>query len=264
MSIKPKRIEHRETDGLKVRKIGLARVLSKLGYCSRTRAAEHVRAGRVSLNGRICQEPEQPVDMQTAQILVDGHPLTAVQAVYFMLNKPRGLVTSTADEQGRATVYSLLEHHALPWVAPVGRLDKASEGLLLLSNDSMWAAHVTDPDSGIEKTYHVQIQGECSPAMLRLMLAGVRSDEGDILAVEHVSELRTGVRNRWLEIKLREGRNRHIRRLAASLGLQVLRLVRVAIGGLTLGTLAKGELRALSQPELELVSPTYLYEHARR
>jgi len=150
----------------KVRQIGLARALSKLGYCSRSRAAELICGGRVSLNGRIRRDPETPVSGEDHQIAVDGKMVEQRGKIYFMMNKPRGVVTTASDEKGRETVYGILNMSSsngtqpldeLPWVAPVGRLDKASEGLLLLTNDSEWAARITAPETHLDKTYHVQV-----------------------------------------------------------------------------------------------------------
>jgi 23S rRNA pseudouridine2605 synthase len=131
----------------------------------------------------------------------------------------------------------------------VGRLDQASEGLLLFTNDTTWAAGITAPESRIEKTYHVQVDCLTGPELIRKMLAGV-SAEGDFLAAKRVSMLRQGEKNSWLEIVLDEGKNRHIRRLMSALGVNVLRLVRVAIGSLQLGKLAKGEFRPLLPEEV--------------
>jgi len=136
------------------RRIGLARALSKLGYCSRSQACDLIRAGRVTLNGAVPRDPETPVNLESDRILNDGHPVAASASVYLMLNKPRGLVTTASDEKGRRTVYDCLPT-GLPWLAPVGRLDKASEGLLLLTNDSEWAARITAPESHLDKAYHV-------------------------------------------------------------------------------------------------------------
>jgi len=126
------------------RRIGQARALSKLGYCSRSNALNLIRVGHVALNGRICRHPEAPVHAERDRIEVDGQELTPQAKVYLMFNKPRGVVTSASDEKGRETVYAYLDE-ALPWVAPVGRLDKASEGLLLMTNDSEWAARGLRP-----------------------------------------------------------------------------------------------------------------------
>lgn len=229
---------------------GLARVLSKLGVCSRSQAEAMVRAGRVSVGGRIERDPERPTTQaEHARIAVDGVEVQAVVRVYIALNKPRKIVVSAADERGRDTVYGLLENAGLPWIGPVGRLDRASEGLLLLSNDTAWAAGITDPVSQLEKTYHVQVTGIPDAAALAAMLAGV-SDEGEHLAALRVGLLRSGDKNAWLEVVLDEGRNRHIRRLLTALGHEVLRLVRVAIGPVVLGDLQKGAWRHLQPQEV--------------
>lgn len=227
---------------------GLARYLSKLGVCSRSEAARRVLAGRVRLDGRLCRDPETAV-ASGSRVEMDGQPVAAVERVYLMLNKPRGLVTSASDERGRDTVYRCLEGHALPWVAPVGRLDRASEGLLLLGNDPQWAAGITDPAQAIVKTYHVQIDCLADEVLLARLRAGA-FDAGEALHVRRVELLRSGSRHAWLEVLLEEGRNRHIRRLLAAHGVGVLRLVRVAIGALTLGDLPKGQLRRLDAGDL--------------
>jgi 23S rRNA pseudouridine2605 synthase len=166
-----------------------------------------------------------------------------------MFNKPRGLLVSAADERGRTTVYDALAAAGLPWLGAVGRLDKASEGLLLLSNDTVWAAGITEPATHREKTYHVQV--DCIPdtAMLARLREGV-IDQGERLLARHVGLLRAGEKNAWLEIVLDEGRNRHIRRLLAAHGIGVLRLLRVAIGALALGALPKGQWRHLTAAEV--------------
>ena len=229
---------------------GLARVLSKLGVCSRSQAEALIAAGRVRVDGRVEKDPERPTDAARQCITVDGSAVQATDKVYIALNKPRGLLVSAADEHGRDTVYRLLENAGLPWLGPVGRLDKASEGLLLLSNDTAWAAGITEPAGQLDKTYHVQVNGLPDAATLAAMLSGV-VDKGEHLRARRVSLLRSGEKNAWLEVVLDEGRNRHIRRLLEAQGFQVLRLVRVAIGGLQLGALAKGAYRRLSAEEVE-------------
>lgn len=232
------------------RRIGLARMLSKLGYCSRSQAVELIHTGKVSLNGSVTRNPEAPVREAQDHIAVNGKLLTTAQKIYLMLNKPRGIVTTASDEQGRETVYSLLPPD-LPWLAPVGRLDKASEGLLLLTNDSEWAARITDPRSHLDKTYHVQIVAVSDQQLLAGLSKGVRS-RGEILKAKSAILLRSGQKNSWLEIVLDEGRNRQIRRIFEALGIEVLRLVRVAIGPLQLGDLSKGSHRKLTAAELEM------------
>ena len=231
-------------------KSGLARALSKLGFCSRSQAWALARAGRVRVNGQVRRDPEWRVVLGQDRLEVDGLPLRAEAKVYVMLNKPRGLVTTRADEQGRATVCDLLAGRGFPFLSPVGRLDKASEGLLLLTNDTAWAARLTDPATHLEKVYHVQVDCLADDELTRRMVVGVKVD-GDFLAAKRVAHLRQGTQTSWLEIVLDEGRNRHIRRLLTALGANVLRLVRVSIGGLILGDLPKGEFRQLTSDDLQ-------------
>jgi 23S rRNA pseudouridine2605 synthase len=224
-------------------------VLSKLGLASRTEAAAWVLAGRVAVNGQAVQDPEHPVRQGHDRVTVDGQAVAAAERVVVALNKPRGLVTTVRDEQGRATVYRCFDGADLPWLAPVGRLDRASEGLLLFTNDPVLAARITDPATGPTKTYHVQVNAVPDPALLARIAAGAGVD-GEHLAAARVALLRAGGRNAWLEIELDEGRNRHLRRLLGAFELTVLRLVRVAIGGLVLGDLPKGQWRILDDAEV--------------
>jgi 23S rRNA pseudouridine2605 synthase len=236
------------------KRIGLARALSKMGYCSRSRATVLIRAGRVTCNGQSTHDPERPMRMAEGRIgdriEVDGLPLAKAPAVYLVLNKPRGVVTTASDESGRATVYDLLEPR-LPWVGPVGRLDKASEGLLLLSNDSEWAAQITDPASHLDKKYHVQMDCVADENLLARITLGcaVGADSAEHLQAKEARLLRHGDKNSWLEITLDEGKNRQIRRLLEALGVRVLRLVRVSIGPIELGNLKKGATRRLTADE---------------
>ena len=153
--------------------VSLPRALSKLGFCSRTQAEALITEGRVRVDGRIVRNVTARVDPARARITVDGEPVVAERKVYLMLNKPRGLVTTRDDPQERATVYDCLEGLDLPFVAPVGRLDKASEGLLLLTNDTRWAQRVLDPASNVEKVYHVQIDRLPDEGMLERLQAGM-------------------------------------------------------------------------------------------
>jgi 23S rRNA pseudouridine2605 synthase len=223
-------------------KVGLARALSKMGHCSRSQAAILIRAGRVTLNGRIIRDPESPARTPQDRIEVDGSLLEKTPAIYLVMNKPRGLVTTASDEKGRTTVYDLLDH-GLPWLAPVGRLDKASEGLLLLTNDSEWAAKITEPSTRLDKKYHVQVDCVADANLL------ARLTRGENLRAKTARLLRHGNKNSWLEITLDEGKNRQIRSLIEPLGVRVLRLVRVSIGPLELGDLKKGSSRQLTPEE---------------
>jgi 23S rRNA pseudouridine2605 synthase len=234
------------------RNVGLARAISKMGYCSRSRAEDAIRAGRVRVNGAVRRNVEAPVHLGKDLVEIDGHEIKKAEKIYLMLNKPRGVVTTASDERGRETIYSFLEKYkagSLNWMAPVGRLDKASEGLLLITNDSEWAAKITAPDTQVDKIYHVQIARQATPAMIEKLQQGFTVKDGEFLRVKSASVIRSGERNCWLEIVLDEGRNRHIRRMFETIGVEVLRLIRVAIGALKLGALPKGEVRALSEQE---------------
>ena len=214
-----------------------------------------VEAGRVRINHQLARDPAQRITLETDRIELDGVPVVRTERVYLALNKPRGLVTTRDDPQGRATIYECLDA-TLPFVAPVGRLDKASEGLLLLTNDSRWSSRLLDPASHVDKTYHVQVRGTLDDAGLARVAAGIDEDDtGEHLAVKRIALLRSGSRSTaWYEIVLDEGRNRHIRRIFSALGIEVLRLVRISIGPLALGTLAKGAWRMLSSDEVRALS----------
>ncbi|MBL8224325.1 MAG: rRNA pseudouridine synthase [Chromatiales bacterium] len=230
-------------------------MLSKQGIASRAEAARWVCDGRVAVNGVVVNDPEFPVRQGIDHIAVDGREPSTAERVVILLNKPRGLVTTARDERGRDTVYRCLEGAGLPWLAPVGRLDQASEGLLLFTNDPGLATRITDPATGPTKTYHVQVD-RIPDAALLAALAGGAEVEGERLPVVSVRLLRSGRRNAWLEVVLDEGRNRHLRRLLGAFGIGVLRLVRVAIGDLALGSLPKGQWRHLSDDELkQLIQP---------
>ena len=237
------------TVGAKSRRVGLARALSKLGYCSRAAGFQLARAGRVRVNGVVRRDPESPVHLGQDRIEIEGRAVEAAPFVYLMMNKPRGVVTTASDEKGRETVYGYLPDD-LPWVAPVGRLDKASEGLLLLTNDSEWAGRVTAPETHLDKTYHVQVGVVAGVELADAMLRGVKTEDG-ILRVKRAGILRGGEKNTWLEIVLDEGKNRQIRRILDGLGVEVLRLVRAAIGPLKLAELPKGGVRRVSHAEKE-------------
>ncbi|HUJ94832.1 MAG TPA: pseudouridine synthase [Terriglobales bacterium] len=230
------------------RKTGLARALSKLGYCSRSQAFGQIRGGTVSVNGVVRRDPEFPVRIEKDRIEVNGEKISAEPKTYLLLNKPRGVVTTASDDKGRKTVYDLLDPHG-PRVGPVGRLDKASEGLLLLTNDTEWAAHVLAPETHLDKLYHVQIGAIPNAGTLELIRKGIKDTDGEVLHAKSARLLRQGERNSWLEIILDEGKNRQIRRIFAALGIEVLRLVRVSIGPLELGQLAKGSVRSLTADE---------------
>jgi 23S rRNA pseudouridine2605 synthase len=242
-----RRISNNRRHAGPLKKVGLARAISKLGYCSRARAAELICSGRVHLNGALRRDPETPVHIGKDRIEIDGQPLAGTEKIYLVLNKPRGVITSASDEKGRETVYACLPS-GLPWVAPVGRLDKASEGLLLITNDSEWAARIAAPETHLDKTYHVQLATIADERLLNELRKGIQADD-EWLRVKHAGILRHGERNSWIEIVLDEGKNRQIRRILEHFRIEVLRLVRVAIGPLALGELPKGGTRPLELTE---------------
>jgi 23S rRNA pseudouridine2605 synthase len=160
-------------------------------------------------------DPEAPVRVGSDRLDVDERTVVQGERIYLMMNKARGVVTTASDEMGRETVYAALGDE-LPWVAPVGRLDKASEGLLLLTNDSEWAARITAPANHIDKTYHIQIGALTDEALSESLVKGFRVANGEVLRVKSAETLRRGDRNTWLTVVLDEGKNRHIRRMLES------------------------------------------------
>jgi 23S rRNA pseudouridine2605 synthase len=215
-------------------------------------AATFIEAGRVAVNGRPVSNPNQRIDLQRDVLTLDGTPVTAQPRRYLVLNKPRGLVTTARDEQGRATVYQCLAE-ADQQLSPVGRLDMASEGLLLFTNDTRLAQAVLDPASHLPKTYHVQVDRVLAPEDIERLAGGVELEPGVVTRPAQVSLLRAGGKTCWLEITLQEGLNRQIRRMLETLGAQTLRLVRIRIGPLELGDLAKGASRPLTPDELAAI-----------
>lgn len=241
--------------------VTLDRVLSKLGYCSRTKALHLIQAGRVKINGCVERKVTKWIDLNRDRISVDEKTISKVNHIYLMLNKPRGLVTTMSDEKDRATVYQCFNQTSLPRLIPVGRLDKASEGLLLFTNDTAWANQITDPASHLDKIYHVQIDGLPNDTMIEKMIKGIKNPQGEILRAKQVKSIRTGKKTSWLEIILDEGKNRQIRRILESMEVNVLRLIRIAIGPLRLGNLAKGQFRPLAAEELKIVHEVLNHLH---
>jgi 23S rRNA pseudouridine2605 synthase len=244
--------------------VSLPRALSKLGICSRAQADVAVREGRVLVNGRRVTDPAHRVVPERDVFTIDAEIVDAAPRVYVMLNKPRGLLTTRHDPQGRPTVYDCLSNATLPFLGTVGRLDQASEGLLLLTNDTQWANAITAPASHVRKTYHVQIDRVPDEALVDALRVGVDDGRGAHLSAVRVEQLRAGARRGWLLIELDEGRNRQIRRMLEAHQCAVLRLIRVAIGALTLGDLAKGTWRRLTEAEIAALRPATTRRRAHR
>lgn len=248
-----KRFAGSTTQTSKKKAHGLARVISKRGYCSRSAAEKLVLEGRVSLRGVLERNPEAPT-FENDVILVDGKAVAAVEKLYFAMNKPAGYVTTASDEKGRKTVLDLFRQSfeklypgkPVPHIAPVGRLDAASEGLLLFSNDTEWSNRILEPGNKHIKIYRVQANGILSSEEMQQMEKGftvpprVWGEKPEFMQARKVEIHKAGEKNCWLEITLTEGKNREIRRMLAHLGYEVLRLVRIQINDYKLGDLKPG------------------------
>lgn len=232
--------------------VSLARALSKLGLCSRSEGVRWVEAGRVTVGGRVERSPTRRVDLRRDRIALDGRVVreAEVERIVLAYHKPKGLIVSRTDPGGRPTIFDALPDLPAP-VFAVGRLDKDSSGLLVLTNDHRLGQRLTDPGAHVEKRYHVRVRGMPSGEALRALREGI--DIGDPTPTRPARVLAKGTPREggtWLEVVLTEGRNRQVRRMTAALGHDVLELMRVAIGGLELGDLAEGEWRRLDAREI--------------
>jgi len=226
--------------------VTLARALSKLGIASRVQAQALIRDGKISVNGRIVRSPLVWVDPREDRISLAGKPVQKTERVYLALHKPCGVVTTRSDERGRKTVYDLLPE-GLDWVFPVGRLDKESSGLLLLTNDTRFGESVTNPTLKIQKVYAVQLDRALQEADRKRMESGMTLSDGTRTLPASVSVSTSDLAT--CEITLREGKNRQIRRMGKELGYEVVSLKRVSIGAIRLGNLKEGEIRSLTATE---------------
>ncbi len=231
------------------RRVTLSRAMSKIGYCSRTQAEILINEGRVRINGARATDCRMWIDLDLDVIAVDDVSVRAAAKSYIMLNKPRGLITTRDDPGGRDTVFSCLRDLNTSHISPVGRLDKASEGLLLFTNDTVLAQRLLDPKTNVKKIYHVRVSGKPTESHIGQMMTGIQ-DRGETLTASSARILRLVEKNGWLEVELREGRNRQIRRMVEGLGFECQRLVRIGIDTLSLGSLSKGEYRCLSDVEI--------------
>lgn len=231
----------------------LQKIMAACGIASRRKAEEIIAAGRVTLNGKVVTEQGTKADPQRDVICVDGKPVKrAEQYVYFLLNKPKGYVTTVNDPEGRATVMELMGKRA-ERVYPVGRLDYASEGLLLMTNDGALAQKLMKVGSHVPKTYLVKISGKPEEKDINRLRAGIRIEVEDGRRVKTLpAEIKLMVDgdNPWYEVVLIEGRNRQIRRMFEQVGHHVEKIKRVQLGPLVLDVPA-GEYRALTEREVE-------------
>lgn len=261
--------------------VSLERALSKLGLATRSAARGLVREGRVAVDGRIVTEPLAPVVPERILIAIDGQPMARPAPLTVLLHKPRGVVTTRSDPEGRPTVYACLAEQdrrataasppgrpadppdaqasspasvAGAHLVPVGRLDAATSGLLLLTNDTRFADWVTDPAHAVPRVYLVTVRGELSAEQARQLTAGIE-DRGERLAASDASVRKSSGRETHLVLELTEGKNREVRRMLAALGHEVTALKRVAFGGLQLEDLPPGAWRVVSTEELQAAFP---------
>jgi 23S rRNA pseudouridine2605 synthase len=235
-------------------RVSLARALSKFGVTSRKQAALLVAAGRVSVGGRVVTAPEEWIDPRRDRVTVDGRLVgDDTERLVIAFHKPVGLVTTRVDPAGRPTVYDALR--GVPaWVFPVGRLDRDTSGLLVLTNDHRLGHRLTDPAHHVPKTYHARVQGLPERTALQALREGVALPDGAFTRpakVRFLGAARDGTS--WLELVLTEGRNRQVRRMCAAVGHDVRDLVRVRIGCLELGDLAPGAWRRLLAADIALL-----------
>jgi pseudouridine synthase len=245
----------------------LDRVLSRYGIASRTVSREAILAGRMKVNGRVERDPDLWVSPDRDAIHLDGQRLKPARKRYLLFYKPKGVITSHGDPAGRDTIYKYLGDvapSAKPargrpkpgaaaentWIAPVGRLDKDSSGLLLLTNDSEFSDFILNPESGIQKTYLVKTNGLLSDEVIAQLNAGVEMKRGDVAQPLSVRRREDRGKYTWLDVVLTEGKNREVRRMIEAVGFTVLKLVRTQIGPLTLEGLQVGKWRELSASEV--------------
>lgn len=238
--------------------VSLERALSKLGLATRTQARQMIANGLVRVRGRVVRDPGYKVVPEKAGITIvtDGAETRAERQapVTVLLHKPKGVVTTRSDEKGRPTVYSLLEGLGCH-VIPVGRLDMHTTGLLLLTNDTRFAAWITDPRNEVPRTYVVTVRGELSDEEIRRLTTQGVADEGELLRARSIRVLKRSTRETHVEVELTEGKNREIRRMFLALDHEVTKLARVRFGGLELGALEPGRWRKLTSAELKRAFP---------
>lgn len=230
----------------------LDRVLSKAGLGSRTEARKWIGAGRVKVNGKLIQTPDHWVDFARDKVTLDDRLVEAGKQIYLLLYKPTGYLTTFKDPEGRPTVYDLIQDTGR-WVVPVGRLDQDTSGLLLLTSDTQFAEHVTNPDYKVPKTYLVKASTLLTEEQIEQLRAGVVLSDGPTKAAQ-VKRVRDSAKYSFIEITIQEGRNRQVRRMIEAIGSRVLKLVRIQIGGLRIGDLPIGRYRELTGAEVAMLA----------
>jgi 23S rRNA pseudouridine2605 synthase len=226
----------------------IERVISKAGLGSRVEARRWIHEGRVKVNGKLVRDPDHWVDLQRDRVRFDDRPLEARERLYVLLYKPTGYLTTYKDPEGRPTVYDLVADVGT-FLSPVGRLDLDTSGLLLMTNDNRFAEHVTNPKSHVAKTYLVKASTLLTEAQLQQLRDGIELSDG-LTRPATVKRIRDSSKYTHVEITLTEGRNRQVRRMVEALGARVLKLVRVKVGTIAIGTLPIGKWRMLTPAEV--------------
>jgi 23S rRNA pseudouridine2605 synthase len=233
--------------------VPLNRALSKLGILSRAEATMAIQAGRVAVNGRIVRNPHVPVVPERIRITVDDAARVRAGRRTIAFHKPRGVISTRRDPEGRSTIYDVLGPSARDLV-PIGRLDLATSGLILLTTDTQLANWITDPANAVPRVYLVSVRGRIGNDAARRLVEGV-DDRSETLRASAVKIRKASSRESHLTVELVEGKNREIRRLFDAIGYEVIRLKRVRVGGIELGSLAAGEWRRLSAGEIARAFP---------
>jgi pseudouridine synthase len=235
--------------------IRLNRLIARYGLCSRRKADEWIEEGRVAINGICCKQVGISIKPEEHSITIDGQLLgNPPDLVYLAFHKPKGVVTTKYDPQGRTTVMDLIpKEHSKAGVFPVGRLDRDSEGLILLTNDGEWSKKLQHPRHQVWKKYYVETDAPLNPEQKAKLEKGLMMDSKRTLPARVHPKHKQGKMSKQFMMEIREGRNRQIRRMCKKVGLQVKSLMRIAVGTISLGQLKPGETRRLSKQEIAAI-----------
>ena len=242
-------------------KVPLERALSKLGIASRSQTRTWILSGRISVDGTIKRDPQFLVTPEKSRFELDGQALKASSWRTLLLYKPRGVVTTRSDEKGRGTIYSLLkdnDHH----LHPVGRLDMATSGLLILTTDTQFSNWLTDPRNQVLRSYLVTVEGLVTSEELEKLKVGIK-DQGELLKPEEIILRKASGKESHLTVKLTEGKNREIRRMFEVIGHDIISLKRITFGGLTLGSLQPAKYQEFSFEEARAAFPKAQFSHEK-